>query len=612
MLALGLGLAWTIAGSLSRPLRGLARTARQIAAGDLRTRATPTGSAEQVEVANAFNDMTDRLVRALDAQRDFVANASHQLRTPLTGLRLRLESASLRAEDPDLKRDLAAGELETERLAKLLSNLLRLAQDGQPATTATSIALARRGRARSRPLARPGRARRPRHRARRRGRAARARLGRRPRHHGRQPRGERLELHRTRHADPDRVGRRTAATPSSPSSTAATASMPTRPSASSIASTAAARAAAARVPGTGLGLAIVDALAGRWGARATLTGRAGGGTRAELRFPAAARRRPRRRATRPRRPRDAMTGTLRTAILAVVGLALAVAVGLAANAISRDSIGLAPTPVGSGVRLAPAKSPDRGAAGAEGAAEPKKKSATNAQDDAEHDDDDGTDRDDRRRRRRAATTTAGERQGRQRQQRRKRQHGGAAAAATRRQRRQRQQRRRRRRRRRQRRRALRPARRAAARQLRRVHRLERDGVAADPLGRLAQRLGHGVDRARLARQALGHERRASRPGSTRPAQAPAGQQRHREVAVHALGRGHVGLEAVLEVEDPQRPRPIPHERVEGRQQRRAMAPARWQAPPAPPDRPTPASRQPSTSTGTRSVAVDAPPGPDRA
>ena len=49
------------------------------------------------------------------------------------------------------------------------------------------------------------------------------------------------------------------------------------------------------------------------------------------------------------------SGTLRTAILAVVGLCLAVAVGLAANAISRDSIGLAPAPVGSGVRLAPSK-----------------------------------------------------------------------------------------------------------------------------------------------------------------------------------------------------------------------------------------------------------------
>jgi signal transduction histidine kinase len=94
-------------------------------------RATPAGSSEQVEVANAFNDMTERLGRTLDAQRDFVANASHQLRTPLTGLRLRLESASLKASDPDLRRDLAAGEHETERLAKLLADLLRLAQDGQ-------------------------------------------------------------------------------------------------------------------------------------------------------------------------------------------------------------------------------------------------------------------------------------------------------------------------------------------------------------------------------------------------------------------------------------------------------------------------------------------------
>jgi signal transduction histidine kinase len=131
VLLLGLGLAWALAGSLSRPLQNLAKAARRVAGGDMQTRATPAGSSEQIEVANAFNDMTERLGRTLDAQRDFVANASHQLRTPLTGLRLRLESASLKTSDPDLQRDLAAGEQETERLAKLLANLLRLAQDGQ-------------------------------------------------------------------------------------------------------------------------------------------------------------------------------------------------------------------------------------------------------------------------------------------------------------------------------------------------------------------------------------------------------------------------------------------------------------------------------------------------
>ena len=82
-------------------------------------------------MAHAFNDMTERLGRSLVAQRDFVANAAHQLRTPLTGLRLRLESAGLKTEDPVLRRDLAAGEREVERLARTVGDLLALAREGQ-------------------------------------------------------------------------------------------------------------------------------------------------------------------------------------------------------------------------------------------------------------------------------------------------------------------------------------------------------------------------------------------------------------------------------------------------------------------------------------------------
>jgi signal transduction histidine kinase len=139
-LVLGLAFAWFLAGTLARPLQRLAAAARRVEAGDLQARAEPEGSAEHREVAHAFNDMTERLGSVLEAQREFVANASHQLRTPLTGLRLRLEAAALKA-GPELGPELEAAEQEVQRLAQLLTALLTLARDGDRPTARATVSL---------------------------------------------------------------------------------------------------------------------------------------------------------------------------------------------------------------------------------------------------------------------------------------------------------------------------------------------------------------------------------------------------------------------------------------------------------------------------------------
>jgi two-component system, OmpR family, sensor kinase len=131
VLALGLSAGAFVAGQIARPLRRLERVARQIASGDLTARAAVEGSSEQRSLGESFNEMTDRIVRLLDSQRDFVADASHQLRTPLTGLRLRLDEARAAGVSGDAARELDAGAAEVDRFAQIIDELLVLSRAGE-------------------------------------------------------------------------------------------------------------------------------------------------------------------------------------------------------------------------------------------------------------------------------------------------------------------------------------------------------------------------------------------------------------------------------------------------------------------------------------------------
>jgi signal transduction histidine kinase len=115
-----------LARSVTRPVQQVEDAARRLAAGDLHARAGEVrGPPEITALARQFDATAERLEQQVDAQRRFVGDASHQLRTPLTALRLRLETLHPSPEDAP-KVDAAID--ETDRLARLVQSLLVLAR----------------------------------------------------------------------------------------------------------------------------------------------------------------------------------------------------------------------------------------------------------------------------------------------------------------------------------------------------------------------------------------------------------------------------------------------------------------------------------------------------
>ena len=142
VLLVALVVAFLLARGIALPIARLEDVAQRVAAGDLDARADVQGSREQRSLATSFNAMTERLGRTVRAQKEFAADASHQLRTPLTGLRLRLEEARAVTERPEVEHELDAGLREVDRIAQTVDELLVLSRTGERDTPGEVLDLA--------------------------------------------------------------------------------------------------------------------------------------------------------------------------------------------------------------------------------------------------------------------------------------------------------------------------------------------------------------------------------------------------------------------------------------------------------------------------------------
>ena len=123
-------LAWRLADRILGPVKKVTDTARGITESDLRRRIEVTGSDEIAGLAQTFNEMLDRLEAAFVAQRRFIDDASHELRTPITVIQGQLEV--LGEEPDDRRRGLEIVMDELDRMGRFVNDLLVLARADRP------------------------------------------------------------------------------------------------------------------------------------------------------------------------------------------------------------------------------------------------------------------------------------------------------------------------------------------------------------------------------------------------------------------------------------------------------------------------------------------------
>jgi signal transduction histidine kinase len=126
LLLLALVVADRLARSLTRPVTDLAETAHRLGSGDLSARVTPDGPAEVQEVGTALNRLAGRIDELLAAEREAAADLAHRLRTPLTALRLDVETL------PAADRERLAGDVDalSRGIDEVISEARRTVREG--------------------------------------------------------------------------------------------------------------------------------------------------------------------------------------------------------------------------------------------------------------------------------------------------------------------------------------------------------------------------------------------------------------------------------------------------------------------------------------------------
>ncbi|MFD6914833.1 sensor histidine kinase [Streptomyces virginiae] len=140
--AFAAALAWWVTGRALRPVSAIRAELAAVTGSELDRRVPDPGGADEIaRLARTVNDTLDRLERSDARQRQFTADASHELRNPLAAVRSRLEVA-LAMDRPD-RESVAAALADTERLQAIAADLLLLARlDGGPAPRSEPVDLA--------------------------------------------------------------------------------------------------------------------------------------------------------------------------------------------------------------------------------------------------------------------------------------------------------------------------------------------------------------------------------------------------------------------------------------------------------------------------------------